>query len=41
MLLQQGSGRWNANDGVSYSLTCQQHDYQQGIYIQNGKKYVK
>jgi hypothetical protein len=31
----------NANNGVSYTLTGQLHDGQSGIYIQNGKKYIK
>ena len=31
----------NASDGVSYSLKGQRYNGQQGIYIQNGKKYVK
>lgn len=31
----------NANDGVSYTLTGQHHNGQQGIYIKNGKKYIQ
>ena len=31
----------NANNGVSYTLTGQLHNGQPGIYIQNGKKYIK
>ena len=31
----------NANNGVSYTLTGQLHNGQPGIYIQDGKKYIK
>ena len=31
----------NANNGVSYTLTGQRYNGQQGIYIKDGKKYIK